>query len=238
MLNINGLSVIIYLIVAVAVIAFGTKVSRPGSTRIFVFAALFSVFFSMGIVVDHGIGTFPGFWLIGYCWYTDTCSKMFGSTGGLLFYTLLPMFVQWAIILMIFFGLFHLAKRTGFDQPVPIVMSEKAKKHRRIIGIVWIILAGLWFFILINSIMKIPATQLAELKVPITQWDPWKLLILMQRAIFPLLCLGVGYSLIKNLSWSRWLCFPFSVLALLTFPIGTAIGGYYLWYYLTIEKQT
>jgi len=238
MLNINGLSVIIYLFVAVIVIAFGTKISRPGSARVFVFATLFSVFFSMGLVVGHGIAPLPGLLLIGYCGFTDLCTRMYGSSGGVLFYTLLPMLVQWGIILMISFGLSYLAKRTGFAQPVPIAMSEKAKIHRRIIGIAWLLFGVSWFLILIYTILKLPVNQLAQLKIPITQWDPWHTISYIMHAIVPLLCLSGGYLLLRNISWSRWLCFPSSVLALLSFPLGTAMGGYYLWYYLTIEKQT
>ena len=231
MLNIHTPDVIIYLIVALAVIAIGTRLSRPGSVRIFVFTSLFSVFFSMGIVAGHGIGVFPGVWLIGYCWHADLCSRMYGSTGGLLFYTLLPMFVQWVLILAISFALFYLIKRTGFGLPTPIIMSEKAKRHRRIIGLFWLIFAGFGIFLLANTLLKIPATQLA-------QWDPFLALGFTYRAIVAILSLIGGYSLLRDLAWSRWLCFPFSVLALLSFPFGTVIGGYYLWYYLTIEKQT
>lgn len=48
---------------------------------------------------------------------------------------------------------------------------------------------------------------------------------------------SAGYSLLASLPWSRWLCLPVAVLSLPAFPIGTALGGYYLWYYFAVEKK-
>lgn len=200
----------IYLFVAATVIYFGTKFSRPGYMRTFVFATLLSVFFAMGVIVGHGVGVFPGFLLLGSCLLTEDCTSMYGSTRVMLMYTLVPMLIQWAIVLIISFSVSFLAKQTGFNQSVSIDMSERAIKHRRIIGAVWLFFAAV---LILSSGNRIYYT------------------------ILSVLFIIMGYILIKNLSWSRWLCLPFSVLALLSFPIGTAIGGYYLWYYFTIEKQ-
>lgn len=210
MLNNVDLMLIAYLLVAAVTIYFGIKISRPGYMRAFVFATLFSVFFSMGIFFGHGVGVFPGILLLGACILTDECSRIYGNTSAMLLYTLVPMLVQWAIILIVSFGLSYLAKRTGFDQSVPIVMSEKAIKHRRIIGAIWILLAIIVLLFSGKTLSSVVSIVLLVI---------------------------VGFSLISNLSWSRWICLPFSVLALLNIPIGTAIGGYYLWYYFSIEKQ-
>jgi hypothetical protein len=37
-------------------------------------------------------------------------------------------------------------------------------------------------------------------------------------------------SMIKNLSWASKLCTPLAVVTLLSFPLGTIIGAYYLWF--------
>lgn len=228
MLNIDEVSVIIYFIVALVVIGFGTKLSQPGPVRVFVFATLLSVFFSMGLLVGHGALPFPGLWILGSCWHTDSCSRMYGDAKGLFLFVLGPMFVQWIIVLLASFGLYYVAKRTGFDQSVPIVMGEKAIKHRRIIGIGWLVVGAAGLLLSVYSILQIP----------LNVRHPGTILALIPGATVPLLFICGGYSLLRNFSWSRWLCLPSSVLAMLAFPVGTVLGGYYLWYYLTIEKQT
>lgn len=45
------------------------------------------------------------------------------------------------------------------------------------------------------------------------------------------LFLAVGLTLILNYRHAAWICVPFSVVMLIYFPIGTALGGYYLWYF-------
>ena len=45
------------------------------------------------------------------------------------------------------------------------------------------------------------------------------------------LFLAVGLTLILNYRRSYWVCLPFSVMMLIYFPLGTALGGYYLWYF-------
>ena len=46
------------------------------------------------------------------------------------------------------------------------------------------------------------------------------------------LFLAVGLTLILNYKYAAWICLPFSVAMLIYVPIGTALGGYYIWYYL------
>ncbi len=45
------------------------------------------------------------------------------------------------------------------------------------------------------------------------------------------LFLAVGLTLILNYRHAAWICVPFSVMMLIYVPIGTALGGYYLWYF-------
>jgi hypothetical protein len=53
---------------------------------------------------------------------------------------------------------------------------------------------------------------------------------------------GVGLTLILNYRYSAWVCLPLSVASLIYFPLGTALGGYYIWYfwrfiYMREDKQ-
>jgi NADH:ubiquinone oxidoreductase subunit K len=45
------------------------------------------------------------------------------------------------------------------------------------------------------------------------------------------LFLAVGLTLLLNWRNSHWVCLPLSLMMLIYFPIGTALGGYYLWYF-------
>lgn len=59
--------------------------------------------------------------------------------------------------------------------------------------------------------------------------------------IFSTLLLGVafvaaGYALMVGLRWAPKICLPISVFAIFAFPVGTAIGGYYLWYYYKFRR--
>ena len=49
-------------------------------------------------------------------------------------------------------------------------------------------------------------------------------------AVAVLFC-AVGFTLILDYRYSDWICFPLSVASLFYFPLGTALGGYYLWYF-------
>jgi len=42
---------------------------------------------------------------------------------------------------------------------------------------------------------------------------------------------ALGLTLILNYRRSHWMCLPFSVVILIYFPVGTALGGYYIWYF-------
>lgn len=225
--SINELNVNIYLLAAVAVIFLGTKFSTPGAARVFTFATLFSVFFSMGLLGGHGVMPFPGIWILSSCWYADSCSEMYDGTSGLFLFTLLPMLVQWMIVLAVSFVTYYVYKRMGFDQPTPNETNEKTNRHKRIIGIAWTVV-GVAFLLII--ILSIGYLYLKGETVVTKQLFPI-------RTFFALLQISAGYSLLKNLSWAHWLCFPLSILSLLSIPIGTALGGYYLWYYFTIERK-
>ncbi|HLP97603.1 MAG TPA: hypothetical protein VK149_04075 [Sideroxyarcus sp.] len=54
--------------------------------------------------------------------------------------------------------------------------------------------------------------------------------------VIGLLYLVAGFWLMANLPKSWWVCLPAAVLSLFTFPVGTLIAIYYLWYYFKHEQ--
>jgi NADH:ubiquinone oxidoreductase subunit K len=55
--------------------------------------------------------------------------------------------------------------------------------------------------------------------------------VVFYAVVIAALFLAVGLTLLFNYRNSHWVCLPFSVMMLIYFPIGTALGGYYLWYF-------
>lgn len=90
--------------------------------------------------------------------------------------------------------------------------------HKRIIGICWIM-----FGALILSLLALKLDQLQGGAV-------------VAVVLVGLTFLAAGFSLVANLRNSSWICLPCSALSLFTFPIGTVIGAYYLWYHFKVER--
>jgi len=90
--------------------------------------------------------------------------------------------------------------------------------HRRIIAISW-----LAFGVLILSVIGMNLGS-----------DKTNILIL--GGIIGAAFVGAGFSLLVNFPWSSRLCLPCSALSLFTFPVGTVIGLYYLWYHFKLER--
>ena len=55
---------------------------------------------------------------------------------------------------------------------------------------------------------------------------------ILHAAAVGALFLVVGLTLILNYRYATWICLPFSVVMLIYFPIGTVLGGYYIWYFM------
>ncbi len=89
--------------------------------------------------------------------------------------------------------------------------------HKRIIGILWIVVGALIISVVALNTGKIPSPALG---IGIS-----------------VLFLAAGFSLLAGLPRSSWICLPCSALSLFTFPVGTLIGIYYLWYYFKIERK-
>ncbi len=92
------------------------------------------------------------------------------------------------------------------------------KTHKRIIGVCWIIMGALFVTPLVLKFGELSGPAAAGI------------------AAVCLLFLASGFSLLANLRNSSWICLPCSAMSLFTFPIGTVIGAYYLWYYFKLER--
>jgi len=90
--------------------------------------------------------------------------------------------------------------------------------HRRIISISW-----LAFGVLILSVIGM---NLGFGNTP----------VLVAGGVIGALFVGAGFTLLANFRWAAQLCLPCSALSLFTFPIGTVIGLYYLWYYFKFDR--
>lgn len=90
--------------------------------------------------------------------------------------------------------------------------------HKQIIGACWIILGAL---IISPLAMKL---------------DNVNKQIVLPGILFGLIYVASGFVLMANLKKSPWICLPCAVVSLFSFPFGTPIGIYYLWYYFNYEK--
>lgn len=90
--------------------------------------------------------------------------------------------------------------------------------HRRIIAISWLL-----FGVLIISVIGM-------------NLDSDKTLVLTFGGVIGAIFAGAGFTLLSNFRWASQLCLPCAALSLFTFPIGTVIGLYYLWYYFKFDR--
>lgn len=87
------------------------------------------------------------------------------------------------------------------------------KIHRQIIGISWLILGALIFSPLVLKLGVAADTTV------------------ISGVLMGLLFIAGGFILAANLRRFSWVCHPCALLSLFTFPIGTAIAIYYLWFF-------
>jgi hypothetical protein len=88
------------------------------------------------------------------------------------------------------------------------------KIHRQIIGISWLVLGALIFSPLVLKLG--PVADAAVI---------WGVLA-------GLLFIAGGFVLLANLRKLSWVCHPCALLSLFTFPLGTAVSLYYLWFFI------
>lgn len=88
------------------------------------------------------------------------------------------------------------------------------KIHRQIIGISWLVLGALIFSLLVLKLDSASNTAV------------------IGGVLAGLLFIAGGFVLLANLRKSSWVCHPCALLSLLTFPLGTAVSLYYLWFFI------
>lgn len=94
-------------------------------------------------------------------------------------------------------------------------------KHRIIIG---------WLFVAMTMLLAVFLTFIWEHTFG-PEGTPQQQQMAYYAIVVAALFLVVALTLILNYRHAAWICVPFSVAMLIYFPIGTVLGGYYLWYF-------
>jgi hypothetical protein len=90
--------------------------------------------------------------------------------------------------------------------------------HKRIIGICWLVIGAL--------IVSVVLLNFAALTT----------LMFVAGLLISLVYFAAGVALAANVQRLTWLYLTCAALSLFTFPVGTVVGVYYLWYYFAIER--
>jgi hypothetical protein len=99
-----------YSILAALIIYYGVSRSTPGATRVFAFASLFSLFFGLGLIVGHGALPAPALLILISCPFTHCVSDLYGDARTMALLTIVPVILQWPVVLAISFGTYGLLK--------------------------------------------------------------------------------------------------------------------------------
>lgn len=94
-------------------------------------------------------------------------------------------------------------------------------KHRIILG---------WLFVAMTMLLAV-FVAFAWKKAFGADGSPHEQQVVIYAIAIAALFLIVGFTLILNYRHAAWICVPFSVVLLAYIPLGTALGGYYLWYF-------
>jgi len=97
-------------------------------------------------------------------------------------------------------------------------MSAGMNIHKRIIGVCWVLFGAL--------ILSLLAVNFSSTDTRITFVG---VLVGLTYAV-------AGFALLSNWPRSWRIGLPCAALSIFSFPVGTAIGFYYLWYYFRREK--
>jgi 4-amino-4-deoxy-L-arabinose transferase-like glycosyltransferase len=106
-MTLTMLGALAYCAIAVGLIVLAAKRSRRGLVRTGVVATLVAIFFSISFLVDDGVIPVPALAVTLWC-ATGDCTKMYGAWGGVT-WGLLPLLVQWVLLLIVFVAVHKLA---------------------------------------------------------------------------------------------------------------------------------
>ena len=94
-------------------------------------------------------------------------------------------------------------------------------RHRILIGWLYVGIAMLLAVFLVFTWKKVFGVEAATHSQEVIRYT----------LIIAVLFFAVGLSLLLDYRHAAWICIPISVVSLIYFPIGTILGGYYLWYF-------
>ena len=114
------------------------------------------------------------------------------------------------------------------------------KDHNKIIGVLFLLQAGLGLLGLLIAILMFGFAGLASLASARNGDDAAAgvvlfgilTVLLLLVSIFLLPALGAGFGMLKGRRWARTWAIVAACLSLLSFPLGTALGVYALWFLL------
>jgi hypothetical protein len=66
---------------------------------------------------------------------------------------------------------------------------------------------------------------------------PGEAQIIIYAIVVALIFALAGLTLLLKFRYAHWMCLPFSVVMLIYFPVGTALGGYYIWYFWKTQHR-
>ncbi|MDH3608160.1 MAG: hypothetical protein OEQ24_02810 [Gammaproteobacteria bacterium] len=95
-------------------------------------------------------------------------------------------------------------------------------KHRKLLGNIFFGLGVIIMVLLLITLLNNPgSTEEAQKNSQIY------ISMLISVSIF----ITCGLALLSNHQLAHWICIPVSIIFIFAFPIGTAVGGYCLWYF-------
>lgn len=110
------------------------------------------------------------------------------------------------------------------------------RTHPLITALLFLLTGGLSAIVAIAGPLLLPAA-IAELAAPATDdariaaalADVTGRAITIAAGVLVVPCLVCGVAILRRKGWSRWIGIPIAAVALVFFPVGTAVGAYVLW---------
>jgi hypothetical protein len=132
------------------------------------------------------------------------------------------------------------APDTAADEPLVHDESPRGGRiagHLRLVTVFWLVQGVLHFlaslapavFLALLNILAANGPPIAINRMHATQWEGVGVLLLLGMVAWTIGCLIVALGLLNTSLWARTFAIVMSAIALLDFPVGTALGIYTLW---------